>query len=118
MGVVPSDAAIIDEAAAIGVELVRSHRRDIAGLRGAVGELLDELGAAGKMCEVAGVEEGVAVAMPLLKITDRSRVIAELARAMALLVPLERQAFGLDEDRPDLAGIQITWPLPKTALDD
>jgi hypothetical protein len=30
----------------------------------------------------------------------RSRVIADLSSAMARLISLERQAFGLDEDRP------------------
>jgi hypothetical protein len=93
------DAEIVDEAAAIGVEVVRSHRRDIAKLRQAAAGLIDELGRD-------------------LKITERSRVISDLAATMARLIPMERQAFGLDEDRPDLAGIQIAWPLPKTALDD
>lgn len=82
MGVVPSEAAIVDAAAARGVEVVRSHRVDIDSLRKAAATLLAALG------------EG-------LKVTERSRVIADLSQAMARLVPLERQAFGLDEDRPD-----------------
>jgi hypothetical protein len=101
VGVEPSDEALIDEAAARGVEVVRSHRWDIKALRQTAAGLLDDLRS----------DLGV-------KITDRSRVICDLSAAMARLIPLERQAFGLDEDRPDLAGIQITWPLPKTALDD
>lgn len=110
IGIKPSDVAIIDEAAAIGVAVVRSHRLDINALRQAAAGLLDELGA-----PTQRDKDGVLVVVPLI---HRSRVIADLSAAMARLVPLERQAFGLDEDRPDLAGIQISWPLPKTALDD
>ena len=86
------DAAIIDEAAAIGVAVVRSHRRDIDALRQAAAELLRELRA-----PTQRDEDRVLVVVPLI---HRSRVIADLSSAMARLVPLERQAFGLDEDRP------------------
>ena len=98
----PSDAAIIDEAAAIGVAVVRSHRADIAGLRQAAAGLLDDV----------RLDVG-------LKVTDRARVIAELAMAMARLIPLERQAFGLDEERP--GGSQpmtVVWEgMPAPAYD-
>jgi hypothetical protein len=36
-GVTPSEAAIVDAAVARGVEVVRSHRRDIDALRGGGG---------------------------------------------------------------------------------
>lgn len=112
----PSDAAIIDEAAAIGVAVVRSHRRDIGGLRQAAAGLLDELGLRGPPQEwqLSG-EEGPL----LLKVGDRTRVIADLSRCMALLIPLERQAFGLDEERP--GGSQpmtVVWEgMPAPAYD-
>jgi hypothetical protein len=80
-GIKPSDAAIIDEAAAIGVAVVRSHRFDINALRQAAVALLNDL-----RLDLA------------LKVSERSRVIADLSSAMARLVPLERQAFGLDEE--------------------
>lgn len=94
MGVVASDAAIVDEAAAIGVTVVRSHRRDIENLREAAAGLLAELrpNPQGEPGRWDGADE-----IPLI---HRSRVIADLSAAMARLVPLERQAFGLDEDRP------------------
>jgi hypothetical protein len=108
MGIKPSDAAIIDEAAAMGVAVVRSHRIDINALRVAAVELLAQV----------QWEIGNAQAVPL-KITDRSRVIADLSAAMARLVPLERQAFGLDEDRP--GGSQpmtVVWEgMPQPAYD-
>jgi hypothetical protein len=56
-----------------------AHRRDIDALRGAAAVLLSSS------------------APPLLnlKVTARSRVIADLSMTMARLVPVERQAFGL-----------------------
>ena len=57
----PSDAAIIDEAAAIGVAVVRSHRRDIDALRQAAAGLLGELGA-----PTQRDEDGVLVVVPLI----------------------------------------------------
>jgi len=42
-GVTPSEAAIVDAAAARGVEVGRSHRRDIVALRGAAAVLPSEL---------------------------------------------------------------------------
>jgi hypothetical protein len=59
-----------------GVEVVRSHRRDIDALRGAA-VLLSEFSA------------------PLLhlKVSERSHVIAHLSMTMARLVPLERQVL-------------------------
>ena len=71
----PSNADIIDEAAAIGVAVVRSHRRDIDALRQAAAGLLGELGA-----PTQRDEDGVLVVVPLI---HRSRVIADLSSAMA-----------------------------------
>jgi hypothetical protein len=76
-GVTPSEAAIVD-AAARGVEVVRSHRCDIDALRGAAAVLLSEL----------------SVPLLNLKVTERSRAIADLSMTMARLVPLERQPSG------------------------
>lgn len=115
-GVEPSDTAIVDEAAAIGVELVRSHRRDIAAVRKAATDLLDELGLRGppEEWQLSGAQGRL-----LLKITDRSRVASDLAAILARLIPLERQAFGLDEDRP--GGSQpmtVVWEgMPAPAYD-
>jgi hypothetical protein len=107
----PSDADIIDEAAAIGVAVVRSHRRDIDALRQAAAWLLGELGA-----PTQRDEDGVLVVVPLI---HRSRVIADLSSAMARLVPLERQAFGLDEDRHHGSQpITVVWEgMPAPAYD-
>jgi hypothetical protein len=45
-----------------------------------------------------------------LKVTERSRVIADLSMTMARLVLLERQAFGLDEDKPDASqSMTVVW---------
>lgn len=99
MGVVPSDAAIVDEAAGRGVAIVRIHRRDIQATRQAVADLLEEVATAGKLCEVS-TDEGVPVAKPLLRVTDRAQVIAYLSQALARLVPMERIAWALDDGEP------------------
>jgi hypothetical protein len=115
-GIKPSDAAIVDEAAAIGVAVVRSHRGDIAAVRKAAAGLISELGLRGPPAEwqLSGAEGPM-----LLKINDRSRVLSDLAAIMARLIPLERQAFGLDEDRP--GGSQpmtVVWEgMPQPAYD-
>jgi hypothetical protein len=45
--------------------------------------------------------------------------MADLSQAMARLVPLERQAFGLDEDRPDGSQpMTVVWEgMPAPAYD-
>ena len=45
--------------------------------------------------------------------------MADLSQAMAGLVPLERQAFGLDEDRPDGSQpMTVVWEgMPAPAYD-
>jgi hypothetical protein len=40
------------------------------------------------------------LAGPVLKVTERSRVIADLSQAMARLVPLERQGWMRTSPRP------------------
>jgi hypothetical protein len=61
-------------------------------------------------------EKSGLVVVPLI---HRSRVIADLSSAMARLVPLERQAFGLDEDRPHGSQpITVVWEgMPAPAYD-
>jgi hypothetical protein len=87
--------------AARGMEVVRSHRRDTDALRQAA-DLLDELAAAGKFCEVAGVDEGVPVVRPPLKVTDRWRSSLTCPRPWRGWCRWSgRRSFGLDEDRPD-----------------
>jgi hypothetical protein len=106
-GIKPSDAAIVDEAAAIGVAVVRSHRRDIEAVREAAAGLLSLL--------LAPARDG-ADEIPLI---HRSRVIADLSAALARIIPMERQAFGLDEDRPHGSQpMTVVWEgMPQPAYD-
>jgi hypothetical protein len=88
----------INEAAARGAEVVRGHRRDITAARHRVdrlGHQVDRL--AGR---IEGMEPGHENFVGEL---NAAATIAEsLARTTARLIPLERQAFNLDEDRaPD-----------------
>jgi hypothetical protein len=124
MGVEPSDAAIVDEAAAIGVAVVRSHRRDIEALREAAAGLLGELFHSHRPPQTDappqadGPPEGVEKWVPI-PLIHRSRVICDLSAAMARLVPLERQAFGLDEDRAHGSQpMTVVWEgMPQPAYD-
>lgn len=115
----PSDAAIVDEAAARGVEVVRSHRYDIARLREAAAVLLAELRPAPPQGAPAQRDGTDGILLVPLKVTDRSRVISDLSAAMARLVPLERQAFGLDEDKPQGSQpMTVVWEgMPQPAYD-
>jgi hypothetical protein len=84
------DEDIIDGASSIGVEVVLSHRKDIGQLRGIASIL------AGRLAEYlqGGEPDGKFIG-------DKESVgdlLEKLTRVRAKLIPLERQAFNLDED--------------------
>lgn len=84
------DAEIVSGAAARGVEVVLSHRRDISQLRGIATIIATRLA------------EYLQGGMPDGKfIGDKETVgdlLEKLTRVRSKLIPLERQAFNLDED--------------------
>lgn len=98
----------IQVAAERGVALVREHRSDIGQNRAAVTKLIDELHETIEHrdeieedieAECAGDKDGkrrarmlAAVALP-----SRAGVASTLAQALKTLIPLERQAFNLDD---------------------
>lgn len=87
------DDAIVDAAARRVVEVVTSHRRDLAQLHGLKRILAGRLAAHlhGEMPDgpFMGDKESPA------------DVLEKLARTTARLIPLERQAFSLDKDLPE-----------------
>lgn len=87
----------IETAAARGVEVVRSHRRDIAKVRQrteAIGAQVDRL------IERTGSMQPDDPAFHTL-IDTAARANSQLAQALARVVPLERQAFSLDDPGKD-----------------
>jgi hypothetical protein len=107
----------IEEAAARGVQLVREHRSDIQANRSAVTELIAELIDTNAhreeieetIYDETETEEGDSPAAKAEKAKKRARMLAAvalpsraniantLASALKTLIPLERQAFNLDE---------------------
>jgi hypothetical protein len=83
------------------------ERHGRTSIGGSKTQLLGELGALTQRDE-----HGVLVVVPLI---HRSRVIADLSSA----IPLERQAFGLDEDRPHGSQpMTVVWEgMPAPAYD-
>ena len=106
----PREEAILQLAARRGVEVARDHRRDLSRLRtiseALAGRLLALLDA-----QAAG-DHGPGNIIPAF-LGDRESyadVLVKLAKTSALLIPLEREAFGLeigDKNRPELSSEQI-----------
>ncbi|WP_072389841.1 hypothetical protein [Hyphomicrobium sp. CS1GBMeth3] len=118
-------------AAERGVQVVRSHRNDISQGRERVTELIDELKeATTHRAEIeAAIEEETAGdknserrnrMLRAVGLPARAGVIRELATALKALIPLERQAFNLDEkgEPPKLTPREITADMtPQDAAD-
>lgn len=84
------DDEIVEASASVGVEVVLSHRRDIGQLRGIASILTTRL---------AAHLNGEPADGPF--IGDKESVgdlLEKLTRVRAKLIPLERQAFNLDEE--------------------
>lgn len=100
----------IELAATRGVQLVREHRSDIGGTRNAVTKMIEELHTT--LSHTEEIEDDIieetkddkdgkrrarmlaAVALP-----SRANVASTLAAALKTLIPLERQAFNLDDKK-------------------
>lgn len=103
------DQQVIEEAAARGVEVVRSHRNDISAGRGICAMLLTELRDGTEnpqlvselVDQTADAEEWDAkrrsAAQRAISLPSRAGVMRDLATAMKTLQGLERVAFNLDE---------------------
>lgn len=95
-----TDREIVEAASLRGLEVVTSHRRDLQQLHGLKRVL------AGRLAEVlnGGLPDG-----PCLGERESpADMLEKLSRVTARLVPLERQAFNLDEGSDGEGGITIT----------
>ena len=101
-----SDDAIVDYAAARGVEVVRQHRDHLGRLQRIATRLAQQL-------EV--LLSGDKPDVPFLGLKESpADALAKIAQATARCMPLERQAFGLDkrgddDDAPKPATPGIDW---------
>lgn len=122
----PRDAATIEQAADRAVKLVLSHRVDIGQTRGAVTRLIEELhdtlsnldqieediiaeteapdGIAESKAEEQARFKRRARMQAAIALPSRATVVNTLTSALKTLIPLERQAFNLQDgsgDNPD-----------------
>jgi hypothetical protein len=101
-------ATAVDQAAERGVALVLSHRHDIQQNRFAVTKLIAELHST--MDNIDEIEKAIdeetaddengkrrARMMAAVALPSRAAIANSLASALKTLIPLERQAFNLDE---------------------
>lgn len=103
------DAATVEQAAQRGVQLVLGHRKGLARLRGIAEKLADELTVDPDDLkeieeaieeETAGDKNGQRRARMLAAVSlpSRAGVARELSQVLKNLIPLERQAFNLQDD--------------------
>lgn len=117
----------VDLAARRGVEVVRSHRRDIGRSRDVLGRLIEELDMVtahraeleeeiDAFVEIEGGESEAAKARAekrraamhrAISLGSRAGSMLSLSSALKNVVVLERQAFSLDEDSGDGDALQI-----------
>jgi len=81
-----TEQEIVDTAAAQVIELVRQHRSDIRAQRDTADALRQELDAA--------------MAVGNLPLSARTAILKDLSMILKNLIPLERQAFNLDNPEP------------------
>lgn len=121
----------IEAAAERGLQVVKSHRQDIARARDLVARMLGELDATTTgRDQIEAMIEAVCVKtdkdgqaqvdqkrleamMRAVSLPGRATVIRDLSQAMQRLVTLERQAFNLDSKDGDSSGPADAVPLPE-----
>lgn len=103
----PCDEAIIDYAAARGVEVIRQHRDHLSRLQRIATTLAEQLELFLK---------GGRSLIPFIGLKESpADVLSKVAQATAKWMPLERQAFGLDKaaeekpPNPAASAIEIDW---------
>jgi len=103
-----SEKEIVDEAARQGVEIVEFHRKDIATARVLIAGLFEELNeqksldkaALKRLAEKLPKEDHhiLITAIHSASFGSRCKNLGSLVKSLANVVPLERQAFGLNAD--------------------
>jgi hypothetical protein len=96
-----NDDAIIEEAAKRGVEVITLHRKDIAKQRAIAQALLEELVRNPKKTVFIGKGKDRKALEVDLSLKEKSKVLLNLSLAVSRYIPLERQAFNLDDHAGD-----------------
>ena len=89
-----TDEEIVDRAAERGAEVVRNHRKDISKQRDIAFSLLTALEADNGRTVVTKAGKKITVKSSL---KEKSEILRNIAQAAHKYIPLERQAFNLDE---------------------
>lgn len=107
------EKATIEAAAVVGANVIRLHRHDVGRVRALAGKLMDRLEAALNNADamedlIAQEPDGLArlhlrraVALP-----EHAKTLDKITTTLAKIIPLERQAYDLDDKPPDPAGAQ------------
>ena len=110
----PSEASdIVDTAAARGVEIVRNHRALLRRLLGVAGVTLTELETMSTVTKdnIKDLATDKAAAQNVVILSKvRRDGIKTVSAALARVIPLERQAYSLDDDRG--SGVPIKYVAP------
>lgn len=99
-----TDREIVAEAARRGVELVLSHRKDLARLRELETKLLDDLENKPTKLYIAQYQGEIVEKTLELTVTEKSTALSNLASVRKIRIQLERQAFDLDDDPNRIPG--------------
>lgn len=106
-----TDAEIVEEAAAVGVAVVMSHRRDITQARGICGMLMSELRDGTEHRVLLGEiisqqaddddwpDKAREAASRAISLPARAGIVRDLSNALKTLVTLERKAYSIDENK-------------------
>jgi hypothetical protein len=111
-----TDAEVIEAASERGSELIKTHRKDINSLRCLCADMANELKdirdhqndiEADIQAETLNDKDRLRRTrmMRAVSLYGRSGVLTNLSQVMAKLVPLERQAFSIDDARPEDNGL-------------
>ena len=84
---------IIDAAADRAVQMIQLHRQDIATQRQLINKLQIKI-----LKKLTLEEEGKAGDQPELSMVETAVILKHIATAMSKVIPLERQAFNIQED--------------------
>lgn len=101
------EEGIVDEASDRGVQVILSHRKDIAKLRTFEQKLLDELDKSPKKLYITQYQGDIVQKEVELTVDAKAGALRDLAKVQEMRINLERQAFNLDERKEQNDGNKV-----------